>query len=210
MSQYTEYGFKTDQVILSHGYLIPALERLLDPQVNKTILDVGCGDGSIAKYLIAKGYNVYGIDASQSGITIARETHPDRFFLQDITSKQLPAGLQSIPFDTIISTEVIEHLYAPRDYVAFCKKVLLEHQQDGTLIISTPYHGYLKNVVLALSGQLDMHFTALWDGGHIKFWSRKTLTMLLEEQHFQVVDFMGAGRLPFLWKSMFIKAVVGQ
>lgn len=210
MSQYMEYGFRKGQVTPAHSYLLPVLGKLLNPKVNKNILDVGCGDGSIAKHLIARGYNVYGIDASQSGINIASETHPDRFFLQDITSKQLPPALQSIPFDTVISTEVIEHIYAPRDFLAFCKQVLLEHQREGVLIISTPYHGYLKNVVLALTGHLDKHFTALWDGGHIKFWSRKTLTMLLEEQNFRVVDFMGAGRVPWLWKSMVFKARVSK
>jgi hypothetical protein len=76
----------------------------------------------------------------------------------------------------------------------------------GELIISCPYHGYLKNLVMALAGKFDNHFTVLWDGGHIKFWSKKTLTQLLEEFGFEVIDFKGAGRFPYLWKSMFIKA----
>ena len=66
--------------------------------------------------------------------------------------------------------------------------------------------GYLKNCALAISGKLDAHFTALWDGGHIKFWSRRTLTALLQEAGFQVVSFRGAGRCPWLWKSMLIAA----
>jgi len=28
---------------------------------------------------------------------------------------------------------------------------------------------------------MDSHYAALWDGGHIKFWSRATLTTLLQE-----------------------------
>ena len=53
---------------------------------------------------------------------------------------------------------------------------------------------------------MDHHYTALWDGGHIKFWSRETLTKLLEEFGFRVTDFRGAGRLPYLWKSMLVRA----
>lgn len=60
--------------------------------------------------------------------------------------------------------------------------------------------------MLALLGQMDRHYHALWDGGHIKFWSRKTLTKLLEEQDFCVIEFKGCGRLPFLWKSMLLKS----
>lgn len=76
------------------------------------------------------------------------------------------------------------------------------------MIISTPYHGYLKNLALAITGKMDMHFTALWDGGHIKFWSVKSLTQLLDEFGFKVVEFRGSGRLPYIWKSMFIKAKI--
>jgi len=64
----------------------------------------------------------------------------------------------------------------------------------------------LKNVALALAGKMDDHYTALVDGEHIKFWSRKTLTTLLEEFDFRVTDFRGAGRLPYLWKSMLVRA----
>ena len=53
------------------------------------------------------------------------------------------------------------------------------------------------------------HVTLLWDGDHIKFWCRKKLTQLQEEFGLEVIDFKGAGRFPYLWKSMFIKARVG-
>ncbi len=55
---------------------------------------------------------------------------------------------------------------------------------------------------------MDNHFTVLWDGGHIKFWSRKTITVLLEEFGFKILVFKGSGRIPYLWKSMFIKAKI--
>ena len=45
-----------------------------------------------------------------------------------------------------------------------------------------------------------------WDGGHIKFWSCTTVSQLLNESGFRIVRFIGAGRLPFLWKSMIVVA----
>jgi SAM-dependent methyltransferase len=62
------------------------------------------------------------------------------------------------------------------------------------------------NGALAFTGKLDAHFIALWDGGHIKFWSRRTLTSLLEEAGFETVAFRGAGRCPWLWNSMLLAA----
>ena len=72
----------------------------------------------------------------------------------------------------------------------------------GVAIISTPYHGYLKNLALAVSGRLDRHFTALWDHGHIKFWSIETLSKLLREAGFNRLEFRRVGRIPPLAKSM--------
>jgi 2-polyprenyl-3-methyl-5-hydroxy-6-metoxy-1,4-benzoquinol methylase len=98
---------------------------------------------------------------------------------------------------------VIEHLVRPRNVPRFAKQLL---RPGGHLIISTPYHGYLKNLLLALANKWDAHLNPFWDGGHIKFWSRKTLSPLLNEAGFRVVRFIGAGRIPFLWKSMIIIA----
>lgn len=207
MSEYKDYGYKTNKGSCAHSYLAGSLLSMLNKEKNRTLLDVGCGNGSMASFLIENGYSVYGTDASSTGIEQARKKYPDRFFLQDLTKDELPSELSAISFDTIVSTEVVEHLYDPRKYIAFCKNVLGKNG-GGELILSTPYHGYLKNLVMAVSGTLDNHFTALWDGGHIKFWSHKTLTQLLTEQGFKVTEFKGSGRIPYLWKSMFIKATI--
>lgn len=42
--------------------------------------------------------------------------------------------------------------------------------------------------------------------GHIKYWSRPTLTRLMHENGFAVRRFHGVGRLPYLWKSMILVA----
>lgn len=67
---------------------------------------------------------------------------------------------------------------------------------------SAPYHGYLKNFAMAVSGRMDEHFTALCDHGHIKFWSIRTLTTLPEEAGFRDIRFLRVGRVPTLAKSM--------
>jgi hypothetical protein len=73
---------------------------------------------------------------------------------------------------------------------------------DGKLIITTPYHGYLKNIVLSAAGKFDHHVNPLWDGGHIKFFSVQTLSQLLNTEGFLNLEFHFAGRLPWLWKDM--------
>ncbi len=203
---YKDYGWH-EGAVWSHQYLTPVVEAMLVGEQRRTILDLGCGNGALACRLLGQGFDVYGSDASESGIAVANASHPRHFFVQNIDSGALPDALAAIPFDTVISTEVIEHLYAPRAYMALVRSVL--KKRGGELILSTPYHGYLKNLALAAAGRMDDHFTALWDGGHIKFWSRRTLTALLGEFGFEVREFRGAGRAPWLWKSMVVRAVIG-
>ena len=102
-------------------------------------------------------------------------------------------------FPVVYSFEVVEHVYAPRDYARTLYNLI---EPGGTAIISTPYHGYWKNLVMAATGKMDAHFTALWDHGHIKFWSYKTLTVLLEEAGFTDIKFSRVGRIAPLAKSM--------
>lgn len=94
---------------------------------------------------------------------------------------------------------MVEHVYAPRDYA----KTLFDLVEPGGMaLVSTPYHGYWKNLALALGGKMDSHFTALWDHGHIKFWSVHTLGELLRDAGFEEPRFLRVGRMPPLAKSM--------
>jgi 2-polyprenyl-6-hydroxyphenyl methylase/3-demethylubiquinone-9 3-methyltransferase len=99
----------------------------------------------------------------------------------------------------VTSLEVVEHVYFPRRYAATLFSLL---EPCGTAIVSTPYHGYWKNLALALSGRMDTHYTALWDHGHIKFWSIETLGKLLTDAGFRAIQFRRVGRFPALAKSM--------
>ena len=80
---------------------------------------------------------------------------------------------------------------------------MVEIQDSGDYtIISTPYHGYLKNLAIALAGNFDFHVKLLWDYGHIKFISIKTLTELLRKTGYVEVTFLRLGRILCLAKSM--------
>ncbi|MDP2829693.1 MAG: class I SAM-dependent methyltransferase [Sulfuricellaceae bacterium] len=203
-ADYKDYGYQLADSNWSDSYLMVPLRRLLGPP-RGPVLDIGCGNGAISRALLEDGYDVYGIDASESGIEIANRNAPGRFFVHDVTVQRLPDALADKRFVTVISTEVISHLYAPRRLLDLAREVLAD---DGELIVSMPYHGYFKNLALAVSGRLDPHFTVLWDGGFIKFFSRRTIEQMLREQGFAVTDFAGAGRWPYLWKSMLVKARV--
>ena len=195
-----EYGWSDAEGPESCGYIAPKILEILQRLKVGRVLDIGAGNGLLCSRLAASGYETVGVEYDAAGVEVAKRSHPGipfyRFGVQDD-----PANLLAHegPVDVVVSTEVVEHLFSPHLLPRYAAAVL---KDGGYLIVTTPYHGYLKNLLLSLAGAWDKHHTPLWHGGHIKFWSRETLTELLNSNGFRVIEFAGVGRLPFLWKSM--------
>lgn len=165
----------------------------------RSICDLGCGNGHISGRLAALGYQVTGVDASASGIQIAQRTYPRVEFVHALIDRDLSLG----EFDLVISSDVIEHLYRPSDLL---EAAVTQLKPGGQILLGTPYHGYLKNLILAATGKMDAHYSALHDGGHIKFFSVDTLSKLMRAHGFDDLSFTFYGRAPWLWKNMICHA----
>src|SRR5208283_2657366 len=164
------------------------------------ICDLGCGNGYLAERLGLLGYSVIGVDASESGIAIANSRSCGNIgFLCNMFDSVLIEKLKDREVDLVTSLDVIEHLYHPSDILNVAHSVL---KTGGRLILTTPYHGYLKNLALSILDKWDAHHGVHWDGGHIKFFSVQTLKQLVEDNGFVVQGFLFLGRAPWLWKSM--------
>lgn len=194
-----EYPYVDAEAEHTNQYLWKPATKIMATLKPSRVFDLGCGNGAFARHLKALGHAVEGVDPSEEGIRRAREADPD--LRLDVGNAYEALSEKYGRFDCVVSLEVVEHVYFPRKF-ARCVSELLD--SGGHAIISTPYHGYLKNLMLAATGALDAHFTALWDHGHIKFWSVKTLTSLFAEQNLRCVKVFRVGRIPVLAKSMIL------
>lgn len=168
----------------------------------QSVLDIGCGNGALSGRLQREGFDVTGCDASASGIALAqRHFGGSAFFRHDVCEPLPPEHVGR--YDAVVSIEVIEHLILPRLLIMNALQAL---RPGGLLIVSTPYHGYLKNLALALTGKFDEHWHPLRDFGHVKFFSPKTITQLLSEEGFRVRALRRVGRVPVLARSMIVAA----
>lgn len=200
------YLFVDSEHSADHDYILPKLFSIVDQFKNeknsKSIFDLGCGNGSVANSLSLRGFDVRGIDSSESALQQAHQAYPG--LKLEVGSAYDDLKTRYGQFPMVISLEVVEHLFNPRIYA---KRLFDLVEPGGIAVLSTPYHGYWKNLVMALTGTLDGHFTALWDYGHIKFWSVKTLSILLSESGFSGdFKFYFVGRVPCLAKSMIVVA----
>lgn len=193
-----EYSYRSSEPPFADGYLVtPVLALLGEP---RRVLEVGCGNGATAARIAAAGHSVVAVEPSVSGVQVARTAHSSVQFERRSGYDDL-AGEFGL-FDAVVSIEVIEHVYSPRLLVSRMRDAL---RPGGLMILTTPYHGYLKNLGLALAGKMDGHYAPLWDHGHIKFWSRRTLSALLSEAGLVEVSFSRVGRaVPQFAKSMLL------
>lgn len=187
-----------------NSFLVPpvmALAGEIGPGTR--VLDIGCGNGHIAGLFGKKGATVVGVDPSESGVGYARRSLPEGRFEVDVATPDLRERLGEEPFDLVVSAEVVEHVYDGDDWG---RAVFNALKPGGRVVLTTPYHGYLKNVLIAAAGKWDHHHTSLDAGSHIKFWSRATITELLRRNGLEFEAFRGAGRAPLLWMSMVVAA----
>ncbi|TAX56853.1 class I SAM-dependent methyltransferase [Rhizobium leguminosarum] len=185
----------------AHAYILPAvvdvLESHFDGSLEKDVFDLGCGTGGAAAALAGKGYYVVGVDPSSDGIAKANGKYPE--LPLNVGSAYDDLSREYGTFNAVISLEVVEHVYDPKAFTSTMYDLV---KPGGIAVISTPYHGYLKNLALAAMGKMDDHFMPLKDHGHIKFWSKNTLSTLLLDAGFDNVRFDYVGRIPVFAKSM--------
>ena len=202
-TQYSDYGYRTEanpsgadgerlgEKIISH---ISSMEDV------RSICDLGCGNGWLANRMASLGYDVVGVDGSPTGIEVAGHSKKGGAeFLCRPVNKELVTHVPAQSFDAVVSSEVIEHLYRPADLLEAAHALL---RSGGHLVLTTPYHGYLKWLLLSLSGRMDRHVNPLWDGGHIKFFDARQLSAILRQNGFTDIRFHYFGRMTGLWKSM--------
>jgi 2-polyprenyl-3-methyl-5-hydroxy-6-metoxy-1,4-benzoquinol methylase len=94
------------------------------------ILDVGCGRGVLFGPLASKGFRVYGVEVNEDA---ARGCDP-RAEVR-IAPRLSQAAFDDAMFDLVVIWHVLEHLPAPTETIAECRRIL---KPGGRLIIAVP------------------------------------------------------------------------
>jgi len=148
------YRYRNAMLNQSHEYLLPMLNNLLDSlnlgPTQRRIFELGCGNGSVADQLTRRGFEVIGVDPSEEGVAHANKTYPHLKISRASAYDDLAGRFGCFPI--VISLEVIEHVFFPRKFASAVFDLLAD---GGISIISTLYHGYWKNLALALTGKMD-------------------------------------------------------
>lgn len=106
----------------------------------KTILDVGCGNGWLAKHTASQATGVISMDLSADNVNLALTSTVESNHVGLISDGyDIPVKEDSL--DIVVSCEVLEHTHKP---VEFLKSLLSKVKQGGKLIITTPYNEVIE------------------------------------------------------------------
>lgn len=97
----------------------------------KSVLDIGSGAGTIAKYLSNAGFNVTGVDFSSRVVEAAKKNYPDIDFKRS-TIYNMP--FPDASFDGVISLGVFQTIAEPEKALAEMNRVL---RKKGVMVIRT-------------------------------------------------------------------------
>ena len=162
------------------------------------VLEVGCKEGRLTHNINAK--EIVGLDIDKEAIEDARRNEKRqnvKYVVGDAHDLKFPDN----KFDVVIMGDLIEHVYDGNKVLSEANRVL---KKGGKLLISTPYHGVLKNIVIALF-YFDRHYNVEWE--HIRFFTVKSMTRLLNKNRFRVAKKYFVGRAPLLWRNMLFVCV---
>lgn len=184
---------------------------LLDHKADR-LLDVGCGDGSLIFKLKDKFKELYGVDVSPSRI---KEAEKKVKFIKDkkinFSIANIDEGLpfRDEMFDVVTCIAVLEHIFDPYFAAKEFNRVL---KNNGILILEVPNIAYLKYRIQLLFGKLPVTSSPYnwkeigWDGGHLHYFTKRSLRQLLEESGFKILKVSGSGLFAQFrnwWPSLF-------
>ncbi len=151
-------------------------------QAGETVLDLGCGAGEFSAALLELGATPVGVDVAAEALRRAAARVPGADLRLWRQGEPLPLGDSSV--DAVWAGDVIEHVADVAPWLSELRRVL---RPRGTLLLTTPHHGPLILLGLALSPRrFAEHFEPRSD--HVRFFSPRTLRTLLHDLAFEVAQ----------------------
>lgn len=150
----------------------------------KSVLDAGCGEGFGVDFLAARNpeLRLVGVDLSEEAVAYANEHFGDRGRFRTGSLYKLPFSDNS--FDTVLCSEVLEHLDEPDRAVKELKRVARNY-----VVITVPHEPYFQAL-----NTLGRWLRVNPDAGHVNFWTSKTFQEFIR-RHFDAPT--------FAWKQLY-------
>lgn len=164
------------------------------------LLDIGCGSGHLLYQFRERFKSLIGLEYSPHRLEQAKANLEGWPFTPIYGSAEDLSPLESNSIDQIISADTIEHI--PDVYQAV-KEIHRVLRPAGRLVINTPNIAFIKKRFLLLTGMFPstsqpnegVSDDILFDGGHLHYFTFRSLRLVLEKLGFVIEKQCGYGPL---------------
>lgn len=201
IGEYTEFTEVVD--IKRLNFIADIIQTYCQPGAK--VLDIGCGNGNIARGLGSLGYQVTGIDFSDNAVRYAKSKNklPNVEF-KVCSAEEVTDGDQ---FDAVICSEVLEHLHNPNGLMSTIAKIL----RPGAIFIATVPNGvgprellvtrpvqkltksWMGNVIGLSKKMLGYSNSTVQsqseDLTHVQFFTKHAIVSLIKHHGFDLLQF---------------------
>lgn len=188
MKNYYERYWEKMNVPRDYVYKVALIRKLVPKEKNLKVLDFGCGKAIFTADLLRvnPSLQITGVDVSKIAIVSARRKMPKQKFHAIVDGEKLP--FEDSSFDFIMALDVLLCVYDTEFIFKELSRVL---KPKGKLLITLPYYGLLKNIIVAFIG-----FDKVYNprGPAIRFYTKKSLANEIGAVNLQLLTFGYFGR----------------
>lgn len=148
------------------------------------LLDIGCGQGYVARELAAKGCKVTGMDQYIPDVSPNADVD---FIRWNLDRPEFPVNVSG--FDQIMMLDIIEHLKEPEKFMdelrfaAVCKR--------PEVVITTANIGFIITRLMLFFGQFNYGRKGILDATHTRLFTFRSLGALLEQSGYKILEVRG-------------------
>ena len=147
-----------------------------------TFLDIGCADGTWAKYWQGRGWKTFGVDINPKNVDAAKKRGIQATTV-DLNSEE-PLQFENESFDLIFAGEIIEHLIDTDGFLMELNRCL---KPKANLLITTPNLVSFENRIRILFGRYPTWVNfSLHGSGHVRAYTPRVLKYQLKQQGFSI------------------------
>lgn len=159
----THLAWRLDPQPDSFDYILEAIPK------QASVLDIGCGNGTLLRALRDAGHSVAGVEPDAAARANARKEGLEVFAG---SAESMPDALQGRKFDVVLMTHVLEHCRDPRRAIAEARKLV---EPGGQLLIEVPN---ARSLAARHAGPAWFHGDA---GRHLFYFTPNSVSSLLEQ-----------------------------
>jgi len=176
-------GWKADDAVLERDRRFSALAERAAELKPLRILDIGCGSGTLAKFIRKRlpDAELHGVDFSANALK--RCTCMAQTYCVDLDREPIP--LEDASFNLIVCSEVLEHLFHPGHVMQEIFRLL---NNEGTGIVTVPNFSFWRFRLQSLMGKVPK---VIAHPGHLQAFNAAALSQMVDSFGLKTLSLYG-------------------